>query len=115
MESKSHNKLIRKKRIKAKFSKNILPRLSVFRSNKHIYAQIVDDLKSATIISASDSDVKNKTAGKKMDIAAEVGKIIAEKAKEKKVEKIVFDRSGYKYHGQIKTLAESARKNGLIF
>jgi large subunit ribosomal protein L18 len=113
METKNGKRIIRKKRIKAKLSDNILPRLSVFRSNKHIYAQIIDDGKGVTLISASDKDIDKK--GKKTEIASEVGKIVAEKAAAKKIKNIVFDRSGYKYHGQVKALAESARKHDLVF
>ena len=112
MEPKN-NRLNRKKRIRAKLEANTLPRLSVFRSNKHIYAQLIDDNKGITLASASDKEIKDKA--KKIDTASEVGKIIAQKASDKKIKNIVFDRSGYKYHGRVKALAESARKHSLTF
>jgi len=92
------------------------PRLSVFRSNKQIYAQLIDDTEGKTLVAASsrqlDSDDKKIT---KTVQAEQVGKLIAEKAKEAGIEQIVFDRSGYLYHGRIKTLAEAVRKEGLKF
>ena len=92
------------------------PRLSVFRSNKEIYAQIVNDENGQTIVAASsrDKDVATKD-GNKIDQAALVGKKIAEKAIEAGVETISFDRGGYLYHGRVKSLAEGARKGGLKF
>ena len=102
----------RHKKIRARvFGKKEKPRLCVFKSGKHIYAQLIDDEKGKTIASASDLDFKKIKKGK----AKEIGKLIAKKAKDLKIEKIVFDRSGYKYHGQIKELAEAAREGGLIF
>jgi len=95
----------RHKRIKARIG-NKHPRLCVFRSSKHIYAQIIEDGK--TIVSASDSEIKSKDP-------ALVGKLIAEKALTKKIDKVVFDRGGYKYHGKVKALAEGARAGGLKF
>ncbi len=92
------------------------PRLSVFRSNKHIYAQIIDDEKGETLISSSDLELpKANKKGKKTDVAFAVGEIIAQKAKKKKIIKVKFDRGGYKYHGRIKALASGARKGGLKF
>lgn len=90
------------------------PRLLVFRSNQHIYAQLIDDDKAQILISASDKDLKLKK-GKKSDIAEQVGKLIAEKAVENKIEKVVFDRGGFVFHGRIKALADGARKGGLKF
>ena len=91
------------------------PRLCVFRSNKAIYAQIIDDTKGNTLVSAStlDKEVKNKHSNK--EAAKEVGALIASRAKEKKITNVVFDRSGYIYHGVIKELADSAREGGLNF
>lgn len=89
------------------------PRLSVFRSNTAIYAQIINDEAGKTLCAARASEIKTK--GKKADIAREVGKLIAEKAKKAGVTKIVFDRSGYQYHGRVKALAEGAREGGLKF
>ena len=91
-----------------------VPRLSVFRSNKDIYVQLINDEDGKTLLSGSSlkMDAKGKT---KVEIANEVGKAFAEKAKEAGIEKIVFDRGGYLYHGRIKSLAEGARDGGLKF
>ena len=94
------------------------PRLAVFRSLSHIYAQVIDDVARVTIASASDveSAVKTKADGKKKsDVATMVGESIAARAKEKGITKVVFDRGGYPFHGRIKALAEAARKAGLEF
>ena len=104
-------------RLKNNCTKNI--RLSVFRSNSNIYAQIIDDVKQETLIATSslDKDLKKKTGGKAGNISAasEVGITIAKKAKEKGIKEVYFDRGGYLYHGRIKALAEAARKEGLKF
>jgi large subunit ribosomal protein L18 len=106
----------RKRRTRARtFGTKERPRLCVFRSLKHIYAQIVDDTEGKTLVSASDLELKEKKGMKKVEIAREVGKLIAKKALEKKIEKVSFDRSGYKYHGRVKALAEGAREGGLRF
>ena len=91
------------------------PRLCVFRSNKNIFAQVIDDAAGTTLVQAStlDKEVKEKHANKAA--AKEVGALIASRAKEKKITNVVFDRSGYIYHGVIKELAESAREGGLNF
>ena len=91
------------------------PRLCVFRSNKAIYVQIIDDVKGNTLVSAStlDKEVKEKHSNK--EAAKEVGALIASRAKDKKIKDVVFDRSGYIYHGVIKELADSAREGGLNF
>jgi len=93
------------------------PRLAVFRSNKQIYVQVVDDLKGVTILSASsrEKEVAAQTGVKKTDQAKLVGKLLAEKCREKGIETVVFDRSGYKYHGRVKSLADAAREGGLKF
>jgi len=94
------------------------PRLNVFRSLNHIYAQIIDDSVGHTLASAStiDQEVRDQVAGKnKTDQAEVVGKMVAERALAKGVTKVVFDRGGYKYHGRVKALAEAARKAGLDF
>lgn len=90
------------------------PRLTVFRSNKGIYAQVIDDQAGATVISASSREVK-ETGLKQTQVAVKVGELLAGKAREKKIEKVVFDRGGYLYHGRVKALADGARKGGLIF
>ncbi len=89
------------------------PRLQVFRSSKYIYAQIIDDEKGKTLLSESDCGKSDKK--KKTERALLVGEEIAKKAKEKKITKVVFDRSGYLYHGRVKAVAEGARKGGLQF
>ena len=91
------------------------PRLFVFRSNQHIYAQLVDDDKEKILMSASDKDLKLKKGEKKSDAASQVGKLIAEKAKENKIETVIFDRGGNVFHGRVKALAEGAREGGLKF
>jgi large subunit ribosomal protein L18 len=94
------------------------PRLSVYRSLSHIYAQVIDDVARATIAAASDveTDFKGKLTGKKKaDVATLVGEAVAQRAKEKGVSRVVFDRGGYPFHGRIKALAEAARKSGLEF
>jgi large subunit ribosomal protein L18 len=90
------------------------PRLSVHRSLNHIYAQVIDDQTGETLVSASTLALKAKTGGN-VAAAKEIGKAIAEKAKEKGVKKVVFDRGGYLYHGRIKALADAAREAGLEF
>ena len=92
------------------------PRLSVFRSNKQIYAQIIDDLNGVTLASASSLSKKDSAKGQpKLEQAASVGKMIAETAKKAGIESVVFDRNGYLYHGRVKQLAEAAREGGLKF
>ncbi|MFD0860766.1 50S ribosomal protein L18 [Sungkyunkwania multivorans] len=91
------------------------PRLSVFRSNKEIYAQLVDDVAGVTIAAASSRDKDIAAKGTKSEIAAAVGKAIAEKALKAGIDTISFDRGGYLYHGRVKSLAESAREAGLKF
>ena len=115
----------RHKRVRIKiFGTKEKPRLCVFRSTKHIYVQIIDDEKGKTLIAASDLELKKSKKGKitgihkvgaKVDKAKEVGKLIAKKALEKKIEKVIFDRGGYQYHGRVKALAEGAREGGLKF
>ena len=91
------------------------PRLSVYRSNKGVYAQLIDDVKAVTLVSASFKDKEIETKGTKVEVAKNVGAILAQRAKAKNIENVVFDRSGYIYHGIIKSLAEGAREGGLIF
>lgn len=126
------NRFRRHKRIRAKiYGVSVRPRLCVFRSAKHIYAQLIDDEKRVILAAASDRDLKSGKADKKqikgkergeekklagkLRIAHEVGKLIAHKAEEKKISKVVFDRGGYKYHGRVKELADGAREAGLGF
>lgn len=92
------------------------PRLAVFRSNRGIYAQVIDDLAGATLAAASSLEVKAEDASlKKGEIAARVGELLATRVREKKIEKVVFDRGGYLYHGRVKALAEGMRKGGIKF
>ena len=92
------------------------PRLNVFRSNSNIFAQIIDDTKGVTLVSASsiDKDLKLENGGN-IEAAVKVGELIAKRAKKAKITKVVFDRGGYLYHGRVKALAEAARENGLEF
>lgn len=115
MISKEQKKDRRHRRIRVKIvGIKTKPRLYVFRSNRHVYAQLVNDENGKIMASVSDLKMKGKK-GSKIDIASEIGKLIAQKAKDLKIEKIVFDRGGYKYHGRIKALAEASRKEGLKF
>jgi large subunit ribosomal protein L18 len=93
------------------------PRLAVFRSNKQIYVQVIDDLKGVTLLSVSskEKEYAGKAGIKKTEQAKIVGKSLAAKCKEKGIESVVFDRSGYKYHGRVKSLADAARESGLKF
>ncbi len=106
---------LRKNRTRKKIAGgSTLPRLSVFRSLKHFYTQIIDDKAGKTVCSASDKEIDKK--GKKpIEIAKLVGELIAQKALDNKVEKVVFDRSSYQYHGRVKAAAEGAREKGLKF
>jgi large subunit ribosomal protein L18 len=112
-----NKKQYRRKRIKMRIRKIVngtaeRPRMTVFRSNKGIYVQLIDDLAGHTLLSAaSPADEK----APKMEQAAKVGKQIAEKAKEAGIETVVFDRNGYLYHGRVKALADAARESGLKF
>jgi len=111
-----------KRRIKraSRIRKKILsvssrPRLTVFRSNKYIYAQIIDDSKAATIVSVVSRDAESTTQLKKMEASISAGKLIAKKAAEKKIKEVVFDKGGYKFHGRVKAFADAAREGGLSF
>ncbi|MEK7651261.1 MAG: 50S ribosomal protein L18 [Patescibacteria group bacterium] len=113
---KKHNqvKMRRAKRVRNRIkSVSPRPRLSVFRSNIHIYAQIIDDATGKTLASASSLEIKNKGKIKKADIAKAVGKTLAEKAVKAGVKEAAFDRGNYRYHGRVKALAEAAREGGL--
>lgn len=115
-----NSKLIREKKRAVRIRKKIVavssrPRLTVFRSNKYFYAQIIDDKKGITLVAVNDTVLDKKLAAGKIARAEEVGKMLADKAKEKKVTKVVFDKGAYKYHGRVKAFAESARQSGLVF
>ncbi len=115
-------KLERRSRIRMRIRKKIsgtgeVPRVSVFRSNKEIYAQVIDDLSGVTLLSASsrEKEIASKKGIKKTEQAAAVGKLLASKCKEKGIQSVTFDRGGYKYHGRVKSLADAAREGGLKF
>ncbi len=109
----------RHKRVRKKVSgSSDIPRLNVFRSTKHIYAQIIDDLSGRTLVSAStiDSDLNDRVkSGGNIEAAKLVGSLVAERAVAHTIKKVVFDRGGYLFHGRVKALAEAAREGGLIF
>lgn len=103
-----------KRRVRGKISGSAeLPRLSVYKSNKEIYAQLIDDKEGKTLAYASSRNLE--ASGTKVEISAEVGKAIAEKAKSAGIEAVVFDRNGFVYHGRVKALADGAREGGLKF
>lgn len=106
----------RHKRVRAKISgTSETPRLNVFRSGSNIYAQIIDDVSGVTLVSASSLDKAIEGYGGNVAAAAAVGKLVAERAKAKGIENVVFDRGGYLYHGRVQALAEGAREGGLKF
>ncbi len=105
----------RKRSIRIKIEGNSeRPRLTVYKSLKYISAQIVDDSKGITLVSAS-SQEKDMKSGKNIDVAKEVGKTLANRAKDKNINQVIFDRNGYIYHGKVKSLADGARESGLKF
>ena len=109
-------RLKRHKRVRAKISGTPdCPRLNVFRSEKNIYAQLIDDTKGVTLCAASSVEKDFEGSGSNKEGAHKVGKLIAERAKEKGIEDVVFDRGGYIYHGRVQELAEGAREGGLNF
>jgi large subunit ribosomal protein L18 len=109
-------RLRRHRRVRGKVSGSAeRPRLVVFRSNRGIEAQLVDDVEGKTIAAASWLNLKKSFSGAKSAQAAEVGKLLAENAKKAGIERAVFDRGGYLYHGRVKALAEGAREGGLVF
>ena len=115
-------KLERRTRIRMRIRKTLSgtdekPRLAVFRSNKQFYVQVVDDLKGVTLLAVSsrEKEFAEKTGIKNTEQAKLVGKSLASRCKEKGIENVVFDRSGYKYHGRVKSLADAAREGGLKF
>ena len=116
-----NRKTFRRNRIKMRIRKVVhgysdRPRLSVYRSNRDIYVQLIDDQAGVTLVSASSAiaDIREKK-GTKIEKSAMVGKLVAEKAKEAGITNVVFDRNGYLYHGRVKSLADAAREGGLIF
>ena len=120
MITKIDKNAVRKKRhgrVRTKLSGTAArPRLNVFRSSKHMYAQIIDDVNGVTIVSAStlDKELNLESTGN-VDAATKVGELVAKRAVEKGITSVVFDRGGYLYHGRVKALADAARENGLEF
>src|SRR5215212_6818568 len=117
---KAKERVISRGRIKDRIRRKVTgtserPRLAVFRSLKHIYAQVIDDAAGTTIASASSRDEDAGTKGANAAAAKAVGALIAKKAQDKGIKRVVFDRGGYLYHGNIKALADAARENGLEF
>lgn len=116
LKAKRKKRQARAQRVRAKISGSAdQPRLCVFRSNKHVYAQLIDDAKAVTVASASDLDLKKTDKKTKLELAALVGQELAKKAGELKVVKAIFDKGPYKYHGIVKALADGARQGGLKF
>jgi len=114
--STSQARVRRHKRVRGKVSGTAeRPRLAVFRSNKGIYASVVDDGAGKTVASATWMQLPKSFKGNKIEQAAEVGKLVADKAKKAGIETVVFDRGGYLYHGRVKALADGAREGGLEF
>ena len=114
-----HGRIVRHMRIRKKLSGDeTRPRVSVYRSNQHIYAQVIDDINSRTLVSAAsiEPQIRNEhSSSNKSVIAKAVGELLAKRLQENGIKKLVFDRGGYKYHGRIKALAEAARTAGLTF
>ena len=116
IKDKNNQKLRRRAKIRSKISgTDKRPRLNVFKSNTRVFIQLIDDLKGLTIVSAGANDLKKNDKKTKTEQAFELGKIIAKKAIDKKISKIVFDRGGNKYHGRVKAVADGAREAGLKF
>ena len=115
--SRTSSRVKRHERLRLKLSgTQARPRLAIFRSLSHIYAQVIDDTSGRTLAAASSLDASLKSAdGTKTEDAKRVGQLVAERAKEAGVEKVVFDRAGFKYHGRVRSLAEAAREAGLDF
>jgi len=117
--TKQDKNQVRKKRharVRSKISGTAeRPRLNVFRSNKNIYAQLIDDVAGVTIVSASSQEKGFEGTGSNVETATKIGETIAKRAAEKNITAVVFDRGGYLYHGRVKALAEAARENGLQF
>lgn len=114
MTSKREKRERRHKRVRAKIKGTVeRPRLSVFRSNRHLWVQLIDDTRGVTVAAANDAEIKGKEA--RTAEARLLGALIAERAGEKKIKQAVFDRGGYRYHGVIQAVAEGARKAGLRF
>ena len=117
---RAKQRVVARKRVKERIRKKVTgtterPRLAVFRSLKHVYAQVIDDATGTTLASASSREKDSSSKGANAAAAKAVGALIAKKAKDKGITRVVFDRGGYQYHGNIKALADAARENGLEF
>src|SRR3989344_4852253 len=112
MFNKRLKRQVRHKRVRDKIKNPKRYRMAVYRSNKHIYCQLIDDQSSKTLVSSSDFNLKSQG---KIDRAKEVGNTIAKLSLTKEIKEVVFDRGGYKFHGRVKALAEGAREGGLVF
>ena len=120
IKNKTSSKVTKRLKSKARIRKKVFgtperPRLSVFRSGKHIYAQLIDDTKGVTLVASSTASGKDGATKKNVTSAKTVGEVLAKLALEKQINNVVFDRSGYVYHGRIKAVAEGAREAGLNF
>lgn len=118
--NQTKDKTLKRDRRRAKIRSKIegtaaCPRLSVFRSNKGMYVQLIDDAAGKTIASANATEVKKEQEGAKVGVGFSLGKLLAEKAKKAGVTAVVFDRGGYQYHGRVKAVADGAREGGLVF
>ncbi|MGZ8866897.1 MAG: 50S ribosomal protein L18 [Thermoanaerobaculia bacterium] len=117
---RAKQRVVARKRVKERIRKKVTgtterPRLAVFRSLKHVYAQVIDDATGTTLASASSREKDSSSKGANAAAAKAVGALIAKKAKDKGITRVVFDRGGYQYHGNVKALADAARENGLEF
>ncbi len=116
MLKKQLNRIKRHYRVRGKINGNgERPRICVFRSNKHLYVQLIDDTQGKTLVSVSDFEIKDKKGLTKIQLAEKIGQKAAEKAKALGIRKAVFDKGGYKYHGQVGAIAKGARETGLVF
>ncbi len=113
--NKKYMRIKRSTKIRSNITKQSKPRLSIFKSNKNIYAQLLESNGSKVIVSASSNEKDNKLDNNNIESAKLIGKAIASRALDAGIKEVVFDRSGYIYHGKVKALAESARENGLVF
>lgn len=117
MNRSTEQRLKRHRRVRKKISGSAeRPRLAVFRSNRHLYAQLIDDIEGRTLASASTVELTKDghAAANSVDMAARVGKLVAERAKAKGLQNAVFDRGGFRFHGKVKALADAARQEGLV-
>ncbi len=113
---KKQRRIRRHRRVRAKIQGALhVPRVVVFRSNKHVYAQVIDDRAGRVLVWASDRELQKADYPRRLALSQEVGKLLAKKARAQRITKVVFDRAGYAYHGNVKALAQGAREGGLQF